>query len=179
MGWRDARPRACEAHSAPLDRLQDGVRVTVEGWILSRRRLFVALAALNTGPISPPLSPLDSREPIAIFLMSGILSSISLWAHPIGACAPEHIVAASRCAPGQLEIKNSRCPHSLAHRSRQGAKTAQAAPCSNAGLFPLSPKARPVRKSSPYVSASRYLSPESFPALVTRFSLRLLRTARR
>jgi len=43
------RPYARQAHAAPLDRLQDGDKITRAGWIYILGTLLVALAALNTG----------------------------------------------------------------------------------------------------------------------------------
>ena len=70
-------------------------RITREGWIYIGGIIIVALAALNTGN---NLLFLILASLIAIILMSGILSSITLSGVEMRLELPEHIFAGQRCA---------------------------------------------------------------------------------
>ena len=114
-------------------------RITLEGWIYLGGILLVALAALNTGN---NLLFLILASLIALVLMSGILSSISLSGIEMRLVLPEHIFA-GQAVRAMVELENEKL--TLPSFSlRVEAATKKNGPGRrhprNAGLFPLPPK---------------------------------------
>src|SRR5258707_11731271 len=81
-------------------------RITLEGWIYLGGIILVALAALNTGN---NLLFLILASLIALVLMSGILSSITLSGIEMRLVLPEHIFA-GQPVRAMVELENEKLP---------------------------------------------------------------------
>src|SRR5438876_10490237 len=113
-------------------------RITLEGWIYLGGIILVALAALNTGN---NLLFLILASLIALVLMSGILSSITLSGIELRLVLPEHIFA-GQPVRAMVELENEKLTlpsHSLRVEAAK-TKNAQPAMLETSVYFPYLPK---------------------------------------
>jgi uncharacterized protein (DUF58 family) len=152
-------------------------RVTFEGWIYLGGIIIVALAALNTGN---NLLFLILASLIAIFLMSGILSSISLAGIQLRLVLPEHIFAGQPVrAMVELENQKLTVPSFSLRVEAAKAKDAQAvAMLETPVYFPYLPKHDRVQQVIPVTFPRRGVYLQEAFRIVTRFPFGFLRKAR-
>ena len=104
MGRRHARPVLAKRTPLRWIGYKMEYRITREGWIYIGGIIIVALAALNTGN---NLLFLILASLIAIILMSGILSSITLTGIELRLELPEHIFA-GQTVRADVELENEK-----------------------------------------------------------------------
>ena len=152
-------------------------RVTFEGWIYLGGIIIVALAALNTGN---NLLFLILASLIAIFLMSGILSSISLSGIQLRLVLPEHIFAGQPVrAMVELENQKLTLPSFSLRIEAAKAKDGQAAAMLETPVyFPYLPKHDRVQQVIPVTFPCRGTYRQEAFRIVTRFPFGFLRKAR-
>jgi len=152
-------------------------RVTFEGWIYLGGIIIVALAALNTGN---NLLFLILASLIAIFLMSGILSSISLSGIQLRLVLPEHIFAGQPVrAMVELENQKLTLPSFSLRVEAAKAKDGQAAAMLETPVyFPYLPKHDRVQQVIPVTFPRRGTYRQEAFRIVTRFPFGFLRKAR-
>jgi uncharacterized protein (DUF58 family) len=152
-------------------------RVTFEGWIYLGGIIIVALAALNTGN---NLLFLILASLIAIFLMSGILSSISLSGIQLRLVLPEHIFAGQPVrAMVELENQKLTLPSFSLRVEAAKAKDGQAtAMLETPVYFPYLPKHDRVQQVIPVTFPRRGVYCQEAFRIVTRFPFGFLRKAR-
>jgi uncharacterized protein (DUF58 family) len=152
-------------------------RVTFEGWIYLGGIIIVALAALNTGN---NLLFLILASLIAIFLMSGILSSISLSGIQLRLVLPEHIFAGQPVrAMVELENQKLTLPSFSLRVEAAKAKDGQAAAMLETPVyFPYLPKHDLVQQVIPVTFPCRGTYRQEAFRIVTRFPFGFLRKAR-
>jgi uncharacterized protein (DUF58 family) len=153
-------------------------RITREGWIYIGGILVVALAALNTGN---NLLFLILASLIAIILMSGILSSITLTGVEMRLDLPEHIFA-GQTIRGQVELENEKLTlpsFSLRVEAAKSKKEPAAALLETPVYFPYVPKRERVQQSVPITFARRGAYRQDAFRIVTRFPFGFLQKARR
>jgi uncharacterized protein (DUF58 family) len=152
-------------------------RVTFEGWIYLGGIIIVALAALNTGN---NLLFLILASLIAIFLMSGILSSISLSGIQLRLVLPEHIFAGQPVrAMVELENQKLTLPSFSLRVEAAKAKDGQAAAMLETPVyFPYLPKHDRVQQVIPVTFPCRGTYRQEAFRIVTRFPFGFLRKAR-
>jgi len=152
-------------------------RVTFEGWIYLGGIIIVALAALNTGN---NLLFLILASLIAIFLMSGILSSISLSGIQLRLVLPEHIFAGQPVrAMVELENQKLTLPSFSLRIEAAKAKDGQAAAMLETPVyFPYLPKHDRVQQVIPITFPRRGTYRQEAFRIVTRFPFGFLRKAR-
>jgi uncharacterized protein (DUF58 family) len=153
-------------------------KITREGWIYIGGIIVVALAALNTGN---NLLFLILASLIAIILMSGILSSITLSGIAMRLELPEHIFAGQTVrAQVDLENEKSTLPSfSLRVEAVTTKKSPAPALLETPVYFPYVPKRQHVRQSVPLTFVHRGAYRQDMFRIVTRFPFGFLQKARR
>jgi uncharacterized protein (DUF58 family) len=152
-------------------------RITREGWIYLGGILLVALPALNTGN---NLLFLILASLIAIILMSGILSSITLSGIEMRLDLPEHIFAAQPVR-GMVELKNEKLMLPSFSLRVEAAKTKGAPPAAmleTPVYFPFLPKHDRVQQVVPMIFPRRGVYRQEAFRIVTRFPFGFLQKAR-
>src|SRR5690348_5495480 len=152
-------------------------RITLEGWIYLVGIILVALAALNTGN---NLLFLILASLIAIVLLSGVLSSITLSGIELRLVLPEHIFA-GQPVRAMVELENEKLTLPSFSLRVEAAKTKQAQ--ANAMLetpvyFPYLPKRDRVQHVIPVTFPRRGVYRQEAFRIVTRFPFGFLRKAR-
>jgi len=152
-------------------------RVTLEGWIYLGGIVLVALAALNTGN---NLLFLILSSLIAMVLMSGILSSISLSGVGMRLVLPEHIFAGQPVrAMVELENEKLTLPSFSLRVEATRAKNAPAAALLDTPVyFPYLPKHDAVQQTIPVTFPRRGLYQQEAFRIVTRFPFGFLKKSR-
>src|SRR6202030_12546 len=153
-------------------------RVTREGWIYIGGIFVVALAALNTGN---NLLFMILASLIAIILMSGILSSITLSGIAMRLELPEHIFA-GQTVRAQVDLENEKVTlpsFSLRVEAVTTKKSPAAALLETPVYFPYVPKRQHVRQSVPLTFVHRGAYRQDMFRIVTRFPFGFLQKARR
>jgi uncharacterized protein (DUF58 family) len=160
-------------------------RVTSEGWFYIAGVLLIALAAMNTGN---NLLFLILATLIAVILMSGVLSSISLSGVSMRLELPEHIFA-GHTVRAVVELENEKLTlPSFALRVEGAKMKGAAAPASAAAAgavldtpvyFPYLSKKGRAQQSIPITFARRGAYRQDAFRIVTRFPFGFLQKARR
>jgi uncharacterized protein (DUF58 family) len=153
-------------------------KITREGWIYIAGIIIVALAALNTGN---NLLFLILASLIAIILMSGILSSITLTGIEMRLELAQHIFA-GQTVRAQVELENQKLTLPSFSLRVEGAKTKgspAAAVIETAVYFPYVPKRGRVQQNVPITFARRGAYRQDTFRIVTRFPFGFLQKARR
>jgi uncharacterized protein (DUF58 family) len=153
-------------------------KITREGWIYIAGVIVVALAALNTGN---NLLFLILASLIAVILMSGILSSITLGGIEMRLELPEHIFA-GQPVRAQIELENKKFTLPSFSLRVEGAKTKNgtaAALLETPVYFPYVAKHECVKQSVPITFASRGAYRQDAFRVITRFPFGFLQKARR
>lgn len=153
-------------------------RITPEGWIYIAGTLLIALAALNTGN---NLLFLVLACLIAIILMSGILSSISLSGVELRLELPEHIFAGQPVRAG-VELINEKLTvpsFSLRVEAVRPKEGPAAAMLDTPVYFPYLPRQDRVQQSVPLVFPHRGIYRQDAFRIVTRFPFGFLQKSRR
>jgi uncharacterized protein (DUF58 family) len=153
-------------------------KITREGWIYISGIIVVALAALNTGN---NLLFLILASLIAIILMSGVLSSITLSGIEMRLELPEHIFA-GQAVRAEVELQNEKLTlpsFSLRVEAATTKKTPGVALLETPVYFPYVPKRERVRQSVPITFARRGTYRQDAFRIVTRFPFGFLQKARR
>ena len=153
-------------------------KVTREGWIYISGIIVVALAALNTGN---NLLFLILASLIAIILMSGVLSSITLSGIEMRLELPEHIFA-GQAVRAQVALENEKVTlpsFSLRVEATKAKKAPGVALLETPVYFPYVPKRECVRQSVPITFARRGAYRQDAFRIVTRFPFGFLQKARR
>ena len=179
-GWVAVTLVPALARRTPLRWIGHGIeyRVSREGWIYFAAVLLVALAALNTGN---NLLFLILASLIALILMSGILSSISLSGVEMRLVLPEHIFA-GQPVRALVELENQKL--TLPSFSlRVEAVSEEAAPASaileKPVYFPYVGKQDRVQQVVPMKFLRRGVYRQDAFRIVTRFPFGFLQKARR
>jgi uncharacterized protein (DUF58 family) len=153
-------------------------RITREGWMYIGGIIIVALAALNTGN---NLLFLILASLIAIILMSGILSSITLSGIELRLELPEHIFA-GQTVRACVELQNEKLTLPSFSLRVEGAKDKKAltAPLLETPVyFPYLPKRERVQQNVPITFPGRGVFRQDMFRIVTRFPFGFLQKARR
>jgi uncharacterized protein (DUF58 family) len=153
-------------------------RITRAGWIYIGATLLVALAALNTGN---NLLFLILACLVALILMSGILSSISLAGVELKVAVPEHIFA-GQTARVTVELANEKLMlPSFALRVEAVARkeSGTAVMLETPVFFPYLPRQQKMSQSVPVTFLKRGLHAQESFSIVTRFPFGFLQKARR
>ena len=153
-------------------------RVTREGWIYILGIFLVAVAALNTGN---NLLFLILASLIAIILMSGVLSSITLSGVEMRLQLPEHIFA-GQPVRSLVEVQNEKLTlpsFSLRVEAVRGKHAANAAMLETPVYFPYIPKHDSVQQHVPMTFPRRGIYSQEAFRIVTRFPFGFLQKARR
>jgi hypothetical protein len=153
-------------------------RITREGWMYLGGIIIVALAALNTGN---NLLFLILASLIAIILMSGILSSITLSGVELRLELPEHIFA-GQTVRARVELENEKLTlpsFSLRVEGAKDKKTLTAPLLETPVYFPYLPKRDRVQQSVPITFPNRGAYRQDTFRIVTRFPFGFLQKARR
>ena len=153
-------------------------KISREGWIYLAGILLVALAALNTGN---NLLFLILASLIALVLMSGILSSVSLSGVEMRLALPEHIFA-GQPVRAQVELENQKLTlpsFSLRVEAVKEKQATAAAIFENPIYFPYLPKQDRVQQTVLLTFARRGVYRQDAFRIVTRFPFGFLQKARR
>jgi uncharacterized protein (DUF58 family) len=153
-------------------------KITREGWIYIGGIIIVALAALNTGN---NLLFLILASLIAIILMSGILSSITLSGIEMRLELPENIFA-GQAVRAQVELENEKLTlpsFSLRVEAAITKRSPAIALLETPVYFPYVPKRESVRQNVPITFARRGAYRQDAFRIVTRFPFGFLQKARR
>ena len=153
-------------------------RVTREGWIYILGIFLVAVAALNTGN---NLLFLILASLIAIILMSGVLSSITLSGIEMRLQLPEHIFA-GQPVRSLVEVHNQKVTlpsFSLRVEAVRRKNAANAAMLETPVYFPYIPKHDRVQQNVPMTFPRRGIYSQQAFRIVTRFPFGFLQKARR
>jgi uncharacterized protein (DUF58 family) len=153
-------------------------RVTREGWIYILGIFLVAVAALNTGN---NLLFLILASLIAIILMSGVLSSITLSGVEMRLQLPEHIFAGQPVRT-LVEVHNEKLTlpsFSLRVEAIRGKNAVNAAMLDTPVYFPYIPKHERVQQHVPMTFPRRGIYSQEAFRIVTRFPFGFLQKARR
>jgi uncharacterized protein (DUF58 family) len=153
-------------------------RITREGWMYIGGIIVVALAALNTGN---NLLFLILASLIAIILMSGILSSITLSGIDLRLELPEHIFA-GQTVRARIELENEKMTlPSFSLRVEAATKKKMLAPAllETPIYFPYLPKHERVQQNVPITFTRRGAYRQDTFRIVTRFPFGFLQKARR
>ncbi len=153
-------------------------KITREGWIYIGGIIIVALAALNTGN---NLLFLILASLIAIILMSGILSSITLSGIEMRLELPENIFA-GQPVRAQVELENEKLTlpsFSLRVEAAITKRSPAIALLETPVYFPYVPKRESVRQNVPITFARRGAYRQDAFRIVTRFPFGFLQKARR
>lgn len=153
-------------------------KITREGWIYISGTMLVALAALNTGN---NLLFLILACLIAIILMSGILSSISLAGVEIRLALPDHIFAGEPVrATVELENEKLTVPSFSLRAEAVKPKNGEASAILEKPVyFPYLPKRETLRQAIPLTFQKRGIHRQDTFRVVTRFPFGFLQKARR
>jgi uncharacterized protein (DUF58 family) len=153
-------------------------RITRDGWIYMAGILLVALPALNTGN---NLLFLILASLIAIILMSGILSSITLSGIELSLKLPEHIFAAQPVR-AMVELQNEKLTLPSFSLRVEAAKakgaTARTAMLETPVYFPYLPKHDRVQQMIPMIFPRRGAYCQEAFRIVTRFPFGFLQKSR-
>ena len=153
-------------------------RVTREGWMYIGGIIIVALAALNTGN---NLLFLILASLIAIILMSGVLSSITLSGVGLRLELPEHIFA-GQTVRARVELENEKMTlpsFSLRVEAAKKKKAPAPALLETPVYFPYLPKRERVQQNVPITFTRRGAYRQDTFRIVTRFPFGFLQKARR
>jgi uncharacterized protein (DUF58 family) len=153
-------------------------RVSREGWIYILGIFLVSIAALNTGN---NLLFLILASLIAIILMSGILSSITLSGVEMRLELPEHIFA-GQPVRGVVELQNEKLTlpsFSLRVEAVRGKNASSAPMLETPVYFPYIPKHERVQQHVPMSFPRRGIYRQEAFRIVTRFPFGFLQKARR
>lgn len=152
-------------------------RISREGWVYLGGLMLVALAALNTGN---NLLFLILASLIALVLMSGILSSISLAGIDLHLTVPEHIFA-RQPVRAQVELRNQKLtlPSFSLRVEAVQEKGAAATILEKPVYFPHVPKQDSVQQIVPLTFPRRGAYHQDAFRIVTRFPFGFLQKARR
>lgn len=153
-------------------------KITTEGWVYIGGVLLISLAALNTGN---NLLFLILATLIAIILMSGVLSSISLSGVSIRLELPEHIFA-SHAVRALVELENEKLTMPSFALRVEGAKAKNSmasAVLDTPVYFPYLSKRGQARQSIPITFARRGAYRQDAFRIVTRFPFGFLQKSRR
>ena len=153
-------------------------KISREGWIYIGGIILVALAALNTGN---NLLFLILASLIAVILMSGILSSITLSGVELDLEMPEHIFA-GQSVRAIVSLKNEKLTlpsFSLRVECAKSKDTASAALLETPVYFPYLPKHGQVKQSVPLTFLRRGIYRQEAFRIVSRFPFGFLQKARR
>ncbi|MGB2593161.1 MAG: DUF58 domain-containing protein [Candidatus Acidiferrum sp.] len=153
-------------------------RVTREGWIYILGIFLVAIAALNTGN---NLLFLILASLIAIILMSGILSSITLSGLEMKLQLPEHIFA-GQPVRALVELHNEKLTlpsFSLRVEAVRGKNASGSAMLETPVYFPYIPKHERLQQNVPMTFLRRGIYRQEAFRIVTRFPFGFLQKARR
>ena len=154
-------------------------KITAEGWVYIAGVLLISLAALNTGN---NLLFLILATLIAIILMSGVLSSISLSGVKMSLQLPEHIFA-THTVRALLELENEKLTLPSFALRVESAKikgaAAGAAVLDTPVYFPYLPKRGHAQQSIPITFARRGAYRQDAFRIVTRFPFGFLQKSRR
>jgi len=152
-------------------------RITLEGWIYLGGIILVALAALNTGN---NLLFLILACLIAIVLLSGILSSITLSGIELRLVLPEHIFA-GQPVRAMVELENEKLTlpsFSLRVEAAKSKQAPAAALLETPVYFPYLPKHDRVQQVIPVTFPRRGVYRQEAFRIVTRFPFGFLRKSR-
>ncbi len=152
-------------------------RITLEGWIYFGGLILVALAALNTGN---NLLFLILASLIALLLMSGILSSITLSGIGLRLVLPEHIFA-GQPVRAMVELENEKLTLPSFSLRVEAAKKNQdqaAVLLDTPVYFPYLPKQDRVQQTIPVTFPRRGVYRQEAFRIATRFPFGFLRKAR-
>jgi uncharacterized protein (DUF58 family) len=153
-------------------------RVSREGWIYILGIFLVAVAALNTGN---NLLFLILASLIAIILMSGVLSSITLSGISMRLQLPEHIFA-GQPVRALVEVHNEKLTlpsFSLRVEAVRAKTSAHAAMIETPVYFPYIPKHDRAQQVVPVTFPRRGIYSQEAFRIVTRFPFGFLQKARR
>src|SRR5467141_3649251 len=153
-------------------------RITREGWFYMAGILLVALPALNTGN---NLLFLILASLIAIILMSGILSSITLSGIAMRLQLPEHIFA-GQPVRASIELENEKLTlpsFSLRVEAVTAKNSPPAALLETPVYFPYLPKRGRAQQTVPISFPARGVYRQDAFRIVTRFPFGFLQKAHR
>src|SRR5579859_3128200 len=153
-------------------------KISREGWIYFGGLLLVALAALNTGN---NLLFLILACLIALILMSGILSSVSLSGVEMRLVLPEHIFA-GQSVRAFVELENQKLTlpsFSLRVEAVREKGAAPSAILEKPVYFPYLPKQEHLQQSAPLTFQRRGVYRQDAFRIVTRFPFGFLQKSRR
>ena len=153
-------------------------KITRAGWIYISGILLIALAALNTGN---NLLFLILASLIAIILMSGILSSITLSGVELNLELPEHIFA-GQSVRATVSLKNEKLTLPSFSLRVEGAKpkdSSATALLETPVYFPYLPKHDQVKQSVPLIFPKRGIYRQEAFRIISRFPFGFLQKARR
>jgi uncharacterized protein (DUF58 family) len=153
-------------------------KISRTGWIYLGGLILVALAALNTGN---NLLFLILASLIAIVLMSGILSSVTLSGIAMRLVLPEHIFA-GQPVRALVELQNEKLTlpsFSLRVEAAHEKGTAAAAIFETPVYFPYIPKQERVEQIVPMTFKRRGIYRQEAFRIITRFPFGFLQKARR
>ncbi len=152
-------------------------RISREGWIYFAGIILVALAALNTGN---NLLFLILSSLVAIVLMSGILSSITLSGIEMRLLLPEHIFA-GQPVRAVVELENAKLTlpsFSLRVEAARTKGSSTVAMLETPVYFPYLPKNDRVQQVVPMLFPRRGVYRQEAFRIVTRFPFGFLQKAR-
>jgi uncharacterized protein (DUF58 family) len=153
-------------------------RITLEGWIYLGGIILVALAALNTGN---NLLFLILASLIAIVLMSGILSSITLSGLGMHLELPEHIFS-GQTVRAIVEVENEKLTlpsFSLRVEAVKAKGAPPAAILDTPVYFPFLPKHDRIQQVVPMTFSKRGVYRQEAFRIATRFPFGFLQKSRR
>ncbi len=153
-------------------------KLTREGWIYIGAIFLVSLAALNTGN---NLLFLILASLIAVILMSGILSSITLSGVEMHLELPEHIFA-GHPVRAVVELQNEKITlpsFSMRVEAAKNKDAPAAALLETPVYFPYLPKQDRVQQSVPVTFPRRGVYRQDTFRIITRFPFGFLQKARR
>lgn len=153
-------------------------KITREGWFYIAGIILIALAALNTGN---NLLFLILASLVAIILMSGILSSITLSGVEMRLELPEHIFA-GQPVRAVIEVENEKATlpsFSLRVEAAKAKNSTAAALLQTPIYFPYLAKRGRSKQSVPISFPSRGVYRQEAFRIVTRFPFGFLQKARR
>jgi uncharacterized protein (DUF58 family) len=153
-------------------------KVTREGWFYMVGIILISLAALNTGN---NLLFLILASLIAIILMSGILSSITLSGVAMRLQLPEHIFAGQPIR-ASIELENEKLTlpsFSLRVEAITAKNSPAAAVLETPVYFPYLPKRGRVNQPVPIIFPTRGVYRQDAFRIVTRFPFGFLQKAHR
>src|ERR1700687_4464061 len=153
-------------------------KITREGWLYILGIILISLAALNTGN---NLLFLILASLIAIILMSGILSSITLSGVAMRLLLPEHIFA-GQPVRGSIELENEKLTlpsFSLRVEAVTAKNSPPAALLETPVYFPYLPKRGRAQQTVPISFPARGVYRQDAFRIVTRFPFGFLQKSHR